>query len=194
MTLPQNAPFTFGVRRAIIAVWNGDGSYDDAVHVPGIKTVSIQSNTTNAQQEGDDQILAVASKIVSGTVNWTQARISFEVLNVILNQTIQSGSSFKALKVTNKKSRYFGLAFVVDEAEGDGDVHIFVPKMKLQESLSLNFGYGEFTSPEATFMAVLDSHWADEDGDPCLFYPIQHEDRQTLVIPPVLALTDESEE
>jgi hypothetical protein len=192
MTLPSNAPFTFGVKKAIIAPWVGDGTYGTTVVVPGIKSVSIQSNTTNAEQTGDDQVLAVASKIVSGTVTLTKARFSFEVLNVLSNQPIQSASSFKRMKITNRKSRYFGMVCASDEAEGSGDLHFFIPKIILRESTSFNFAYGEFTSPELTLMALMDDNWRDEDGYPCLFYPIQHDSQQTLVIPPVLALTDES--
>jgi hypothetical protein len=192
MALPANGPFTAGIRAAIVAPWNGDGTYGTAVRVPGIKNVNIEAVTVNAEQTGDDRVMAVMSKVVSGNVTMSQARFSFEVMNVINAQPIQSASSFKRQKFTSRKSRYFGLVAHIDEPEGDGELQLFIPQMKLMENLSMNYAYGEFTTPELSVRALLDENYNDEDGYPCLFYVIQVDARQDLAIPPVLALTDES--
>lgn len=184
MALSANGPWTFGIEDCKVAAWVGDGTYGTAVDVPGIKNITIEAETTNGEQDGDDMLVAVASKVRAGNVTITKARLSFEVLNIMLNQPIQSSSSHKAMKITSRKTRYFGLIARIDEAEGDGDVHIFVPKVKLLTGLTFNFAFGEFTSPEMTAKALLDSNYADDDDYPCLFYPIWHEDRQPVVIPP----------
>jgi hypothetical protein len=76
------------------------------------------------------------------------------------------------------------LIWRVDEAEGAGDMHIFVPKAKLMEGVQFEFSYGAFTTPELTMTALLDSNIVDTGGYSYLFYALQHSAVTALALPP----------
>jgi hypothetical protein len=177
-------PYTFGIEDCMIGTWDGDGTYTGSVDVPGIKTARIQIETSNARQEGDDKIVAVASKAVAATVTIINGRFSYEVVNILTGQPITSSASYKKVGFTNRRTPYVGLIWRVDEAEGAGDMHIFVPKAKLMEGVQFEFSYGAFTTPELTMTALLDSNIVDTGGYSYLFYALQHSAVTALALPP----------
>ena len=179
--------YTFGIQDLKIAPWLGGGLYDTAVDVPGIKQLQVQENTTNAQQEGDDAIVAVASKLVSATITMQYGRFSYAVMEVYTGQTSQQCSDgSKKIYRTNRKTPYFGLSARIDEAEGDGDQHIFIPKLKVMEGIQFAFEYGAFATPQLTAMAVIDENFVDEDDFPSIYYLPGFPTRTVVSIPPVI--------
>jgi hypothetical protein len=176
--------YTFGVEDLKLATWDGDGSYTNPTDVPGIKTARIQVETTNARQEGDDRIVAVAAKAVAATVTIINGRFSFEAVNILTGQPITSSASYKKIGITNRRTPYIGMIWRSDEAEGAGDMHIFVPKLKLMEGVQFEWSYGAFTTPELTLTALLDDNIQDINGYSYLFYALQNAAVTALTLPP----------
>lgn len=187
MPFPIGAP-QFGVNDAKIAKWLGDGSYGTPVDVMSVRVLSFQLNTVNAQLEGDDQITDTHARLISGTVGLTFGGANSEVLSVILDKTVGSSGTTpnraRTIDITGQNMPYFGLVGKIDSTRG-GDMHIFVPMLKVMEGFSLNFTYGEYVIPELTCTAIIDDNFQNADDESVLAYLRWHETRTPITFPPV---------
>jgi hypothetical protein len=179
----------FGLRRAKIGTWDGDGTYSNIRNVPSVQVLSSSIETVTAQLEGDDRITATAAVAISGTVTLRMGSVDNRLLAVLAGSDHTSSGAgvnhFDVLLVTAKNFPYVGVVGQSRAAEGGGDTHLFIPKLKCTEGFEVRFEYGQFSIPEVTLSAVPDENFIDEDNDPVLFALIGHATATTdVTLPP----------
>lgn len=147
----------FGVRDCKVAAFGTTTAYD----VYGIQEASLTITQATAELPGDDVILAQISRPTGGTISLTNAAISDEALEIITGQTFTaSGSSpteVNTLVLEAADQFPYILIGVQGYDDSTGDMHIYVWKAKLAESLTLTLSNGNWLTPEMTFNFVQDS-------------------------------------
>ena len=147
--------------------------------------LSSSVETVSAQLEGDDRITATATVAISGTVTLRMGSVDNRVIAVLAGAEHSSAGGYSILKVTAKNFPYIGVVGQSRAAEGGGDTHLFIPKLKCTEGFEVRFEYGQFSIPEITLTAVPDDNFLDEANDPLLFGLVGHETATTDVdLPP----------
>lgn len=174
-------PYGFGMRDAKVAPRTGDAAWGTAVDVEAIQMLGFTINTTNAMLEGDDIIVDAHSKIIGATV---RMRFGFstnhlDVWEVLLGKAPVDSGGDKYMVIAGENPPYFGVCGKVEHTSGGGDWHLWAPKCKLQEGLSLEAGYGTYQTPELTVQCLI------EDDTHGVIVPIYHATAIPVVIPPV---------
>jgi hypothetical protein len=169
----------FGLRRGKIGTWVGDGTYDDVQDVPSIQVLSSNIQTVNAQLEGNDYITATAATAISGEVTLRFGSVDPRVLSLITGSNYDTYAStpnqYGVMRISGKNFPYVGIIGQSRAAEGGGDTHLFIPKVKATTGFEVRFEYGAFSIPEITMMSLPDENWLDAAGDPCIAFIIPHE-------------------
>jgi len=179
---PYGAP-TFGLRDVKVATWNSTNSYGTAVDVPSVQMMAATLQQTAAQLEGDDSITATAARAIGGQVQLRFGSISLAALEVMTGQAATSSlttpNAVKGLKISGGDNMpYFGIVGQAYAEEGDGDIHVFIPKCKITGDIQLaNLQYGQFAIPEMTVQAVDDATFG-------VIYLVEHETATAVAIPP----------
>ena len=173
----------FGLEDVKIAVWNSAGSYGDEVDVPSVQMYGAILKIVSAQLEGDDQITASAARAVGGESRIRFGSVSIAALEVLLgNDSTASGSTPTAQDelrmIGGDNMPYFGICGKALAEEGSGDLHVFLPKVRIMQDVELaTLQYGQFAIPELTVAAISDSSYG-------IINLIEHETATTVVIPP----------
>lgn len=174
---------TFGLRDCKIASWTSTGVYGTAVDVPSVQMMGATLQQVAAQLEGDDSIQATAARAIGGQVQLRFGSVSIGALEVMTGQSATSSLStpnqVKGLKIAGGDNMpYFGIVGQAYAEEGDGDLHVFIPKCKITGDIQLaNLQYGQFAIPEMTVQAVDDATYG-------VIYLIEHETAVAVAIPP----------
>lgn len=173
------ADFLFGVQDCAIAAYTSTGSYDTLQDVVAISQFEVEEQTTNAELEGDDIVVATHAK---ARVVSVRVRFAFRDLEVyeIMTGVDLAGSSGSADEVATFGSRnypYFGIIGKIDEVNATGCQHLFIPKAKLMSGFTWSAQYGQFVTPEMTIMGV-------NDGPYGAFQILQYSSEMPLVMPP----------
>ncbi len=176
----------FGIEDCKIGISNLDGTYETPVDVPSIQLYGVTMNVTQADLEGDDKITSSQAKAIAAQVVMRFGSVHLAVLEVILGRSIQSsgGEAARWIKVTNERMPWFGVCGRADAAEGSGDTHIFVPKLKVSADFEIRFEYNGFTIPELTCRAIADGSFVGSDTIPAIFYPLMHNAVTVVALPP----------
>lgn len=172
--------FLFGVQDCKVAAYISTGTYDTAQDVVAISQFEVEEQTTNAELEGDDIVVATHAK---ARVVSVRVRFAFRDLEVyeIMTGVDLSGSSGSADEVATFGSRnypYFGIIAKIDEVNATGCRHLFIPKAKVMNGFTWSAQYGQFVTPEMTIMGV-------NDGDFGAFQIVNYATEMPLVLPPV---------
>lgn len=176
----------FGLRRAKIGTWVGNGTYTNIRQVPSVQVLASSIETVTAQLEGDDRITATAAVAISGTVTLRMGSVDPRFIAVLAGSDNISSGGIGTLKVTAKNFPYVGIAGQSRAAEGGGDTIMFIPKAKCTDGFEVRFEYGQFSIPEVTLTAVPDENFVDTANDPVLFSLISHTTALTdITLPPV---------
>ena len=173
---------TFGLRQCIIAVNNLDGTFGTAVQVPSIKIYNVDYKTVSAELEGDDTITATAAIATKADCDIQFGGITmsaYQVLTGINPTSSGSGSGYNAkMLFAATNFPYFAILGQAYAAQGGGDTHIFVPKVKIMSGFSLKMEFGQFTIPDVKATAVLDPNYN------AIFSAIEHGTITAAAIPP----------
>lgn len=173
----------FGLLDVKIAAYNATNDYGTAVDVPSVQMMGAVLQQVSAQLEGDDAITDSASSAIGGETRVRFGSVSIAALEVLLgNASTPSGSTPNAqdhLKVSGgDKMPYFGICGRVDATVGTGDLHIFLPKVKIMQDVELaSAEYGQYMIPELTAQAVDDATFG-------IINLIEHETAAAVAIPP----------
>lgn len=152
----------FGIKDAKIATWNATDDYGTAVDVPSIQLLETTLRIVSAELEGDDEITATASRAIGAECRMRWGSVSIAALEVLLGiDSVESGSPATQdhLKVTGGANMpYIGIVGKMIAEEGEGDFHVFIPKVKVMSDMNIASGeYGQFSIPEVTLMGVPDA-------------------------------------
>lgn len=176
----------FGLRRAKIGTWVGNGTYTNIRQVPSVQVLASGIETVTAQLEGDDQITATASVAISGTVTLRMGSVDNRIIAILAGSDHSSSGTTQTLKVTAKNFPYIGVVGQSRAAEGTGDTLLFIPKCKCTDGFEVRFEYGQFSIPEVSLTAVPDSNFLDSASDPVIFSLLSHATALTdITLPPV---------
>lgn len=171
----------FGLDDVKIADWVGDGTYGTAVDVPSVQMYEAQTQTTNAQLEGDDIITDSHARARSAQVRIRFGSISFAALEVLLGVNQVVSSTVRTLKIGNINFPYFGICGRALSTRDAGDTHIFIPQCKIMEGFTLTMQYGQYVIPEITCMAVYDTTYQ------YISALVEHDTAVAVTIPPAFA-------
>ncbi|MEM4406013.1 MAG: hypothetical protein QXS68_03115 [Candidatus Methanomethylicaceae archaeon] len=152
--------------------------------MPSVQLYEQAIQTVNAQLEGDDTITATHAVATSAQVRIRFGSVSLEALEVLTGKSIQSygsaqgGNRANLLKVDALNFPYFGICGKAVGAEG-GELHVFVPMVKIREGFTVSAEYGRFAIPEVTATAVPDPAIGDN-----IIWLIQYEQATNVSLPP----------
>ena len=170
----------FGLEDVKIATWNSTDSYGTAVDVPSVQLMGTVMQTVSAQLEGDDKITDSHAQIIGGQVRLRFGSVSMAALEVLLGLTsTASASDQDHLKMTGGDDMpYFGICGKMSATQGDGDLHVFLPKVKIMEDVTLaQAEYGQYLIPEVAGQAVDDTTYG-------VINLIEHAADTAISIPP----------
>jgi hypothetical protein len=143
----------------------GTATYGTIIDVPGIKAVEISGNINLAELRGDNQLLDSNSILQDLQVSIEYAKLSLDVLPVVLGGASVDSGTTPNQKVTYTRAgtdsfNYFKLEAKtptdgVDFVGGDG--HILLPKLILSSPPDLGFAEEDYElfSMEARALPLL---------------------------------------
>ncbi|MEW6555076.1 MAG: hypothetical protein AB1384_12415 [Actinomycetota bacterium] len=137
----DNVTHVFGVKDCKIAKMTADSgsspTYDTSVDVPGIQEVTVRFNIEEKELQGDDVTLDIRSKLKSLEVSAVHAKISLDVLPVLLGGATTESGTTPNIKKTYARAgadvlTYFKIeAQVVEVDDEDADLHFVCYKCKV---------------------------------------------------------------
>jgi hypothetical protein len=134
----------------------------------------------SAQLEGDDKITDSHSQAIGGQVQIRFGSVSIAALEVLLGiDSVLSADTYDWLQIDGGDNMpYFGLCGKISATQGDGDLHVFLPKVKIMEDVQLvQAEYGQYIIPETSAQAIDDDTYA-------IINLIEHETATAVAIPP----------
>jgi len=173
----------FGLRDVKVGTWDGDGTYTGLVDIPSVQLYGAILKIVSAQLEGDDEITASAARAIAGESRLRFGSVSIAALEIILgNLSTTSGAAPSAqdhFQVDGGDNMpYFGICGKALAEEGVGDLHVFLPKVRVMQDVELaTLQYGQFAIPELTVTAVSDAGFG-------IINLIEHQADTEIVLPP----------
>lgn len=159
MAFDQGAP-QFGVNDAKIATWNATDDYGSITDVMGVQMGQAMAQVVSAIANGDDKIVAAASRLIGAGVTLRFVGMNTTVLSVITGVAPDTISSVVNTQIVGgERLPYFGIIIKALSEEG-GDTWVFIPKVKIMSDFIIFQGeYGTFSTPEVTLQGVEDETW-----------------------------------
>ncbi len=150
----------FGVNDAKVAVWNSTGSYGTLTDIMGIQMAQATMQIVSAVANGDDAIVAAASRLTGAQLQLRFVGMNPTMISVITGIAIDTISSVNNLQfVGGERLPYFG-AIIKALSEEVGDTWVYLPKCKIMSDFVLFQGeFGAFSTPEVTVQCVPDETW-----------------------------------
>lgn len=170
----------FGLNDVKIATWNSTGSYGTAVDVPSVQMLNTTLQTVSEILEGDDAETDAASILTAIESTLRYGSVSLAVLEVVLGiASTTDGSTYDNLAAEGGEALpYFGLCGKINSTQGNGDLHMFIPKMKIMSNVDLvNAEYGRHIISNATYRGIKDATYG-------VFQIVPHASPTAVAIPP----------
>jgi len=149
----------FGLADVKVATYNDTDDYGTEVDVPSVQLLGTTMQVISAQLEGDDKITDAHSQAIGGQIRMRFGSVSMAALEVLLGiDSTASGSDQDHLKISaGANMPYFGLCGKASATQGDGDMHVFIPRLKIMDDVDLvQLEYGQYAIPEMTLQAIDD--------------------------------------
>lgn len=159
MPFDQGAP-QFGVNDAKVATWIATDSYGSLTDVMGIQMAQASIQIVSAIANGDDKIVAAASRLTGAQLQMRFVGLNPSMMSVITGIATDEISSVINLQFAGgERMPYFG-AIIKALSEEIGDSWVFLPKCKIMSDFVIFQGeFGAFTTPEVTVQCVEDETW-----------------------------------
>lgn len=173
----------YGLSDGKVATRTGAGSYGTAVDVMSIQMAGTNLRVQSAELTGDDQITAVAARVIAGQLRIRFGGAPIEVLEIVTGvasaSSLTSPNRVRRLRIPGgARMPSFGFVGLSLAEEGGGDQLIFVPNAKITSDIQMSMNeYGGFQVLEFTAMAVADSSYG-------VVNIIQRETTGAIAIPP----------
>jgi hypothetical protein len=159
MPFDQGAP-QFGLNDTKVAAWNATDDYGSLVDVMGVQMAAVTAQIVSAIANGDDRIVAAASRLTGFQLQLRWVGLnpsSLSVITGIVTDTISSVINMQF--VGGERLPYFG-CIIKALSEEIGDTWVFLPKCKIMSDFTIFQGeFGAFTTPEVTVQCVPDDTW-----------------------------------
>jgi hypothetical protein len=158
MPFEQGTP-TFGISDAKIAAWTASGTYSPIVDIMGIQMASTTMQVVTAVANGDDAIVAVATRLIGAQLQMRFVGMNPTALAIITGVSVGVSSSVSQMLFRGGERPPFFACIIKALSEEVGDTWVFLPKCKIMSDFVLFQGeYGAFSTPEVTVQAVPDVH------------------------------------
>lgn len=159
MPFEQGAP-QFGINDAKIATWNDTDDYGTLIDIMGVQMAQVTAQIVSAIANGDDRIVAAASRLTGMSLQMRFVGVNPTALGVLTGVGQDTISSvINTQFVGGERMPYFG-AVIKALSEEIGDTWVFLPKCKIMSDFVIFQGeFGTFTTPEVTVQAVPDETW-----------------------------------
>lgn len=149
--------YSFGLNDCKVAVWNSAENYGTAVDVESIQLFGLDLQTISGELTGDDIIVDTHAQIISASVRIRFGFKTLDVIEVLSGVTVTDSSpTSKSITFGRDNMPYFAMAGKISHTEGDGDLHVFIPKCKLMDGLSFSSEYGQYMTQEINATAVYE--------------------------------------
>lgn len=170
----------FGLEDVKIATWNATDDYATAVDIPSVQLMGTVLQVVSANLEGDDKITDSHAQTIGGQVRIRFGSVSMAALEVLLGLTsTASGALQDHLMMSGGDDMpYFGICGKIDGTAGGGDLHVFLPMVKIMEDVTLaQAEYGNYIIPELTAQAIDDTTYG-------IINLVEHSTDTDISIPP----------
>lgn len=156
----------FGLNDAKIATWlNADVApfYGTVKDVMGVQMAQATLQIISAVANGDDTIVAAASRLTGAQLQMRFVGMNPSVLEVLTGEAAVedalSSDIYNTQFLGGERMPYFG-AIIKALSEESGDTWVFLPKCKIMSDFVLFQGeFGTFSTPEVTVQCVPDEHF-----------------------------------
>lgn len=144
-----------GLRDMKIAMWNDENDYGTEYDVFGARNMSVELVIETDQLEGDDVEIDQYAKVTAVSVSFENGAVDMSMFEMMTGGTLTSEVNYYDLKIGADDSvPYIAMAGRVVGSDGENDLHIFVPKMKLAGNFQLQAQYGTYVLPTADFRGI----------------------------------------
>lgn len=150
--------FGFGLKQARIAPWTSAQTWGSPIALNAVRMFSPTLQPITGELEGDDEIAALFSRFIRGTV-----QLEFAVKNLAVFATLTGMSVASSLPDSESvvfdttRLPYFGITGQIEHDTGTGAYDFFVPKCKLMGDLSFQAQYGQFMTQRVEARFIRDS-------------------------------------
>lgn len=150
--------YRFGVRDAKIATYTSINNYGTLVDLNAVNSIDVSVETTTADLEGDDTIVATHAQPVRvrATVRFGAGAQTLDALAVLTGESKTTSGSDNRIVFDDGNYPYIGLVALVYEVESTGAQVMSIPKCKLTSGFTYGARYGGFITPEITLTGVMD--------------------------------------
>lgn len=150
----------FGINDARVALWNATDDYGALTDIMGIQMGQATIQIVSAIANGDDRIVAAASRLTGAQLQMRFVGLNPSMLSVITGISLNTISSVQNMQFEGgERMPYFGVILKA-LSEEVGDTWVFLPKCKIMSDFILFQGeFGTFSTPELTVQAVPDDTW-----------------------------------
>jgi hypothetical protein len=146
-----------GLRKMVVAPWNGISSYGTDISVRGARNMSVELTVETDELRGDDVVLDRNTKIIAVNLSIEFATIDLTLFSTIMGGALTENAAYYDWNVGEDDDvPYVGLAGRVVGSTATADLHIFVAKAKLSSNLALGAQLDTYMIPTATFQGVDD--------------------------------------
>lgn len=154
--------YAFGLHDLKLAAWTSAGTFGTSVDAPGAQMMDVTPQFVTGQQIGDDQIVAVASRLIGAEIRIRFASMSLaameKIMGVTATSSVSSPNEVKQFKPTiGGKMPYFAASGIASSDDDGGSYNLFVPKAKATAVTIGGTEYGAFKNVEVTAYAVADA-------------------------------------
>lgn len=144
-----------GLRDIKIATWTSENSYGTAYDVFGARNMSVELVVESDSLLGDDVEIDQYSKVIAVNVSFENGAVDMTMFEMMTGGTLTSTAGYEDLMVGQDDSvPYIAMAGRVVGSDGQNDLHIFVPKMKLSGNFQLQAQNGQYVLPTADFRGI----------------------------------------
>src|SRR5687768_4504525 len=164
MPFETGAP-QFGLNDAKVAPWIAGTpvTYSPLVDVMGVQMAQATLQIISAIANGDDAIVAAASRLTGAQLQMRFVGMNPSVLEVLTGEAAVedalSSGIFNTQFLGGERMPYFG-AIIKALSEEEGDTWVFLPKCKIMSDFVLFQGeFGAFSTPEVTVQCVPDADY-----------------------------------
>lgn len=171
-----------------IAVNNGDGTFGTLIDVPSVDLFQTGIRMKSAEMRGDARITALASQAEAIEFQMRMGSFPPEVYAILFGVAAQSsgvvGNRAKEFAVgAGVRMPYFSIVGRSLAGETAGGTMIWVPYIKIMQTVSVRVEYNAFSMPEVTAMAVGDPVLTDASGRPLLVKFKEYETLPSIAMP-----------
>lgn len=154
-----------GINDAKIAEITEDSAanltYDTGIDVPGIKEIKVSPNFAEKKLKGDEKTLDYYTKLEDIDWSFSNAKLSLDVLAVLLGGVVAEGGTTPNITQTYSLSgadtpKYFKLEGKTDYADV-GDVHLILYKCKASK-VEYTFIEEDYAIVSASGKAIATTH------------------------------------